>query len=456
MKNKIGIVIFTIISIFISTFTFDRVSAAGASISVKSSKSTLVVGGSFNVTVTVYSSASIGAWEYNLMYDTSKFQLVSGTQHIVDYASGSGKTTATYNYTLRAKAAGTGKIYIQNSAVADWNENTLSVSNGSTSVKVITQAELEASYSKNNYLSSLSVDGASISPAFNKDTLEYSVELEPETTNIKVNATKEDSKASVSGIGDIAVSEGDNQIKVTVTAENGSQRVYTINAKVKELSPINVKVDKEDMTVVRKKDVISEYMPSTYKETSVKIGEEEVPAFTSDITKFILVGLKDNKGSINLYIYDSKNNSYTQYNEINSNKVIIYPIAIDKNVEIPDGYSKYSIKIGEKNFDVYKLSKGSHYSLIYGMNVETGKKNLYLYDSKEETLQRYYSEELEVIKEKLNLYNIIIISSLGVVVVLCIILIILSVKIIKKRNTRLIKQDEFKLTKKDPRDKKED
>jgi len=456
MKNKIGIVIFTLITLFISTFTFDKVNAASASISVKSSKSTLVVGGSFNVTVTVYSASTIGAWEYNLMYDTSKFQLVSGTQHIVDYASGSGKTTATYNYTLRAKAAGTGNIYIQNSAVADWNENTLSVSNGSTSVKVITQAELEASYSKNNYLSSLSVDGVTLSPEFNKDTLEYSVELEPETTSIKVNATKEDSKASVSGAGDIAVSEGDNQIKITVTAENGSERVYVINAKVKELSPINVKVNKEDMTVVRKKDVLTEHMPSTYKETTVKIGEEEVPAFTSDITKFTLVGLKDKDGNIGLYIYDNKKNSYTKYTEINGNKVTLYPLELDKNVNIPDGYKKTTIKIGEEKIEAYKLSSGSHYSLIYGMNIETGKKNLYLYDAKEDTLQRYYSEELEVVKEKLDLYNIVIISSLGVIVVLCIILIILSVKIIKRRNNKIVKKEEVKLTKKDPRDKKED
>lgn len=455
MKNKIGLIIFSVIALVLSTFTFDKVNAASASISVKSSKSTLVVGGSFNVTVTVYSASSIGAWEYNLMYDTSKFQLVSGTQHVVDYASGSGKTSATYNYTFRAKSNGTGKIYIQNSAVADWNENKLTVSEGSTSIKIMTQAELEATYSKNNYLKSLSVEGATLSPEFNKDTLEYTVELEPETTSIKVNAEKEDSTASISGTGDIAVSEGDNNIKIVVTAQNGSEKTYTINAKVKELSPINVKVGKEDFTVVRKKDVLAEHMPaSTYKETTVKIGEEEVPAFESEITKYVLVALKDKDGNINLYIYDSKNNSYTLYREINSNTLTIYPLEIDKDVKIPESYSKYSIKIGEEKFDVYKITKGSHYSLVYGMNIETGKKGLYMYDAKEETLQRYNSEEMEKLTEKIDLYNIVIISALGLIAVLCIILIIMSVKMIKRKNR--VKAIETKLTKKDPRNKKED
>jgi len=68
MKNKIGIVIFALVTMFLSTLAFDKVNAASASISVKTSKSTVVVGGSFNVTVTVYSASSIGAWEYNLMY----------------------------------------------------------------------------------------------------------------------------------------------------------------------------------------------------------------------------------------------------------------------------------------------------------------------------------------------------------------------------------------------------
>jgi len=458
MKNKIGIVIFALVTMFLSTLAFDKVNAASASISVKTSKSTVVVGGSFNVTVTVYSASSIGAWEYNLMYDTSKFQLVSGTQHIVDYASGGGRTTATYNYTLRAKASGTGKIYIQNSAVADWNENSLSVSEGSTSVKIMTQAELEATYSKNNYLKSLNVEGTTLSPEFNKDTLEYTVELEPETTSIKVNAEKEDSTASITGTGDIAVSEGDNNIKIVVTAQNGSERTYTINAKVKELSPINVKVGKDDMTVVRKKDVLTEHMPiSTYKETTIKMGEEDVPAFESEITKFILVGLKDKDGNIGLYIYDNKKNSYTKYTEINGNKVTIYPLELDKNVNIPEGYKKTTIKIGEEKIKVYKLSSGSHYSLIYGINIETGKKGLYLYDSKEETLQRYNTEEIEKLNEKIDLYNIVIISALSLIVVLCVILIIMSVKMLKrKKNNKLVQKEEVKITRKDPRNKKED
>lgn len=449
--------------LLINIFSFigmDRVNAASASISVSVNKSTVIVGSTVTATVTVSSKDEIGSWFFDVGYDSSKLQFVSSSfqdrLNVQDVYTAIGQKTKTYTFTFKAIQSGSASISTKNAGVYDIPGTLMSVSTGSKSVKVMTQAELEASYSKNNYLKSLNIEGATLSPEFNKDTLEYTVELEPETTSIKVNATKEDSKASVTGTGDITVSEGDNKINVVVTAENGNERTYVINAKVKELSPIVVKLDNKEYSVIRKKEILNEYMPQqTYKETIIKINDEDVPAFESDITKFILVGLKDKEGNISLYIYDGKKDIYTKYREINTNRVLLYPMNFGKDVTIPDGYKKYTIKIGEDKIDAYKLSKGSHYSIIYGMNIETGKKGLYLYDDKEETLQRYYKEEVEKLNEKFNIYNIILLSSLGLIVILCIILIILSVKLIKRKN-KIVQKEESKITRKDPRNKKED
>ena len=109
----------------------------------------------------------------------------------------------------------------------------MSVSKGSKSISIKTQAEIEASYSKNNYLQSLSVDGYELSPVFNKEILEYTVELDSTVESIKVNGAVEDSKANLIGTGEIPVVEGSNNIELVVTAENGNTRVYKIIPNVK-------------------------------------------------------------------------------------------------------------------------------------------------------------------------------------------------------------------------------
>ena len=457
IKKGIKILAF-IVLINAFNFTFvTRVNAANASISVKVNKTTVIVGSTVTATVTVSSATALGSWQFDVGYDTSKLQLTSssfGGAHVADVYKSAGQKSASYTFTFKALKSGSATIAVKNSGIYDYDEKLMSVSNGSKTLKLMTQAELEATYSKNNYLKSLSVDGANLTPAFNKDTLEYSVELEPETKSIKVNATKEDSKASVSGTGDITVSEGSNTIKIVVTAENGNERTYIINATVKELAPINVKVGNEYFTVIRKKGIIE--TPNTYKETIIKINNEDVPAFESEITGFVLVGLKDKEGNVGLYLYDTKKDSYTKYTEINSSKVVIYPMAFPENINIPEGYNKYSLKIGEETFDVYRISKGNQYSLIYGLNIETGKKNLYLYDSKEETLQRYYTDDVEKKDEIIKNYSMFLIGSGGLILVLCIILIVLCVKLVKKNNNKVMNTKKcVNIPKKDPREKEE-
>jgi hypothetical protein len=49
--------------------------------------------------------------------------------------------------------------------------------------------DVNKKYSKNNYLSKLVIDDYELTPKFDKDTLEYSVELEPGTEKININTT---------------------------------------------------------------------------------------------------------------------------------------------------------------------------------------------------------------------------------------------------------------------------
>jgi beta-N-acetylglucosaminidase/uncharacterized protein YraI len=82
--------------------------------------------------------------------------------------------------------------------------------------------------SPNNKLKSLNVDGFTMTPSFSRDTTEYQVIVDQSVTNVNVNASVIDSKAGISGTGNVQVLNASNDITVRVTAQNGSIRDYKI------------------------------------------------------------------------------------------------------------------------------------------------------------------------------------------------------------------------------------
>ena len=215
-----------------------------ASISVAGTTATGTVGGNITVGVTISESSGLGSWEFSLDYDSNKLQLLSGNTHVVGYVDGQGQTSQSYTYTFRVKGTGSTTISVVNTAIASWDEVVTSPTD-STTINLISRQEVEESYSSDNNLASLEVEGYTLSPEFDKNTTNYTVNVDSDTTSVKINASASDSKASITGTGEIEVHEGANTINVVVEAENGSTKTYTIVVNVKEKDPINVKVNKE-------------------------------------------------------------------------------------------------------------------------------------------------------------------------------------------------------------------
>lgn len=80
----------------------------------------------------------------------------------------------------------------------------------------------------NNYLSSLSVSGTSISPKFDKFTTSYTATVNAEVSSVTVNANPLGKSAKVSGNGKVSLKTGENTVNVTCTAASGVKRTYTI------------------------------------------------------------------------------------------------------------------------------------------------------------------------------------------------------------------------------------
>lgn len=93
--------------------------------------------------------------------------------------------------------------------------------------------------SPNNKLSSLSAEGYSLTPSFGKDTESYNLIVNTSVSSIQVNAAAADSKASVSGAGSIPLNGSTTDIAITITAENGSARTYTIHVVKQDGGPVS-------------------------------------------------------------------------------------------------------------------------------------------------------------------------------------------------------------------------
>ncbi len=90
--------------------------------------------------------------------------------------------------------------------------------------------------SDDNTLEDLTVQEGTLTPAFDSEVTEYEVEVSYEVENLTVGAVANDEKATVE-ISDTALTAGGTTvITVTVTAENGDVKVYTITVTRNECS----------------------------------------------------------------------------------------------------------------------------------------------------------------------------------------------------------------------------
>lgn len=421
-----------LISLFCLLVIPKTVFAASGKINV-SGTSTVVVGNNVTVTVTLSSSTLIGSWEMSLNYDKNYLQLRSATSESngirMAASTATGVKSKSYTFTFKTLKKGSTSVSVGGYlayAYADLSE--ISLSSNSKTINIITQAELEASYSKNNNLASLGVEGFTLTPEFNANTLEYSVIVPEDTKNVNITGTVQDKKASINGVGVQQVNQGNNKFLVTVKAENGSEKTYTINVDVKDENPIEVTVGDKKYTVVK----IKENLPiaSLYNEYSIKINEFDIPAYKNDYTGLVLVGLKNAEGNISLFIYDDENNSYKEYSELKSSQITIYPLKPEENVE---GYKKGNVKIQDIDVEGFYLNEDSDFFVIYGVNVETGDKGFYMYDKKMQTLIKYNDELSSLLSEKIKVYTYIIIGFISLSVVMLIIIIVLVCKKGKKK-----------------------
>jgi hypothetical protein len=82
----------------------------------------------------------------------------------------------------------------------------------------------------NNYLSSLSIDGYTLTPTFDTTITDgYSLIVPGQITTVNLSAVPLAASSTVTGAGMKVLNIGDNPFQITVTAKNGSTRTYNLN-----------------------------------------------------------------------------------------------------------------------------------------------------------------------------------------------------------------------------------
>ncbi len=193
--------------------------------------------------VTVYikatdvdASDSIQQYQVNLEYDSSKLDYKSSSSDIAKITAGnpiiiqndkgtisSDMTLATIVFVAKSNAkAGDANFTLSSSDATTISGKKITATNTSSMVKVI-------SLSNDATLSSLKIPNVTLSPKFNKDTLEYTASI-TDITELTVNATATDSNSKIMISENYkALVEGENEIKIAVTAEDGiTTKTYII------------------------------------------------------------------------------------------------------------------------------------------------------------------------------------------------------------------------------------
>lgn len=331
--------------------------AGSASISFRTSKKEITKGDKFVVSVYVESETEVGDFTAFVSYnqdilefipDTSFIAGGEGLIKITDNNVVEGSKSRKYAIIFQALEAGTSEVNLDTEVEIFGFEDGASMSVSVSPLEIVVNPVFTAS--NNNNLESLKISGVTLDNEFSKDKLEYRGNVDSKTDKLIINAIPQDSKATVSITGNSNLVEGENIVKIIVTAETQDVKEYKLL------------ITKEKNTSIVEEEVL---LPEVLEDKYAEIGRLE--PVDIDGRSFIKSG----------YQYE----------------------LVDRpsSVPIPTGYIERVIQVNTIPIVAYLLEEdvNSDFILIYAKN-QALTSGFYQYDRIEQTLQRYNVVEGEI------------------------------------------------------------
>ncbi len=361
-----------------------------ASFSMRASSTQVSPNGTFTISVGGDCIGRVNLSVNNGTLSTSSVWVEQSYQTVTVTAGGSGTVTVTatptagfsdpdaneYNPGARSVTVS----IIDNTSVPNNNNNNNNNSKPYSKPQTPTYVD---NRSTNNMLSSITVSSGTLSPAFDTNISEYTVQLASNTTSITVNAESSDSKARINGIGEKQLEVGNNEIIISVVAENGAERIYKIIAYVDETPQVYLKYKDKEIGVVRNLKGIT--IPEGFNQAQHPINDYSIDIFNNGNFS-ILYGIND-QNEKSFYIIDTtKNECISKIVPIKINNNYLYLVDLDDEKE---GFEKGVTTVNNVEIQGYKFKDGfDNYFLLSVMN-NNGEMVEYIYEANERTLQLY-------------------------------------------------------------------
>lgn len=402
-----------ILTAFILCLQFGKIDAQAANVVIALSASTVSVGNNVTATISV-SGSDLSAYTIYVSYNSSVLQYNSASGSAIVNGGGgtvtaSGTSAGSFSISFTAIANGSGSITTSGSDVYDINGNAISISHAGATVTVATasnngdtnngNATTEAGETTETTeddgrsadcdLASLQVSPGTLTPAFSADRTTYSLQVDEDVTSVVVSASAADGNATTSVSGANSIQKGKNTVRVTVTAENGAVKVYTINVQAGEdVGDPVATIDGKEYSFVMNEDGLE--APEGFTAGTTTYKDWDVLSYESPNKKITVVCLKDEDGENHWFIMDAEKDVFTPYQEYSSqyNRYII--TAVPDGVAIPDGFKETTLKIEDNSVVAYQSDDiaDKDLYLVYAINVE-GEEGFYEYDAKEQAFLRY-------------------------------------------------------------------
>ena len=228
-----------------------------------------------------------------------------------------------------------------------------------------------------------------------------------EVSQITVSATAQDDKATISlnGVQDKLVA-GVNNVTVTVTAEDGSTRIYKIAVTRSEgptptptptPKPLPVVyIDNDAYTILTAG--ANDGIPEGFAATTVLYSDTMVPALirgygeAQDSSELVLMFLTNDTAS-SYFVFDRQSQEFYPYISMQMSPDSYVYAGEAPETMIPTGYEPFNLSFYDQNIIAYRLrSAPDHLQCLLYLMSDSGVSSFYIYDQEVKLIIPYRGE----------------------------------------------------------------
>lgn len=426
MKKRICFA--AVVCLLVCLFGILPVNAANSgTVKASTDKSSVTIGSTVTVTL-AYSDKNngIGSLDAQFTYNSSAFQYVScsgangtggaGVVNISYYSNAKiPSKSATIELTFKAIAAGAGKFSLATEGM--WNDDDVLLGSPAATLSV---SAINPTKSGNANLASLKPSSGTLVPKFSANTTNYTISVPYTITSLSLSATTADKGAKTSVSGKNSLSVGKNTQVITVTAANGTTKKYTVvitrsanqstadndnsqgstNPTTPAENPLEVEVSGALMTISDTQAEVT--LPDGFAWDTVEVNQVQVAAAKNEKIGMTLLHLTNAADKTSgLYIYDDVTKQFTPFRSLTAKGALYVLLDMPAGQAAPAGTVSGKLEQSDASVTAftYEDTAWEDFYIVYAISPE-GNTGLYVYDKKENTLQRHREISLPALNEQ--------------------------------------------------------